>query len=70
MSDRAEARIEAELDGKSPDPDGNQEQVDIPSDGLEVDDITELSYVSDVIDNGDEYHVYLTASNDVYFTST
>ncbi|MFC6723207.1 hypothetical protein ACFQE1_02120 [Halobium palmae] len=65
MSEKAEARIEAEFNDRSesPNPDGDKTvEVRIPSSGLEIDEVEEVDYVSDVIEQSTEYQVYVSAS--------
>ncbi|WP_410766421.1 hypothetical protein [Haloferax sp. DFSO60] len=71
--ERAKSRIEAEFSDKreNPDASGNKSvDVYIPSSGLDIDDVLEIDYVDDVLDEGDEFRVYVSADSGIYFTST
>lgn len=71
--DKAKARIEAEFQDErgSPDPSGSQtKDVFIPSTGLDIDDVRDIDYVEDVLDQGDEFRVYVSADSGVYVSST
>lgn len=71
MSEKAEARIEAEFSDRreSPDPTGSKSvDVRIPSTGLDIDEVEEVGYVNDVIDEDDEYRVYVSADSGVHFS--
>lgn len=70
MSDKAEARIEAAFNNKrgSPDPNGEKTvEVRIPNSDLDIEEVREVNYVKDVVEEGDEYRVYASADSGAYF---
>ncbi|WP_435065637.1 hypothetical protein [Halobaculum sp. EA56] len=71
-SEKAAARIEAEFEGrKSPDSSGSTtDDVSIPAAGLQREDVEELDYVTDVLDEDGQYRVYVKVSSDIYISST
>lgn len=73
MSEKAQVRIEAEFSDRAenPDPNGSRKiDVTIPGSGLDEEEVLEVDYVNDVITEGNEYRVYVSADSGVYFTST
>ncbi|MFY4813844.1 hypothetical protein ACOJIV_14255 [Haloarcula sp. AONF1] len=72
-SQKAKSRIEAEFSDRreSPDASGSKTiDVYIPSTGLEIGDIMDIDYVDDVIEEGDEFRVYVSADSGIHVSST
>lgn len=71
--DKAKARIEAEFQdiSGSPDADGNKtKDVYIPKVGIDTEDVEDIDYVVDVIEEGDQFRVYVSADSGVHFSVT
>lgn len=71
--ERAKSRIEAEFSDRRETPDASgSKSVDvyIPNSGLDIDDVLEIDYVDDVLDEGDEFRVYVTADSGIHFRTT
>mgnify|MGYP000621355061 CR=1 FL=1 len=72
-TERAKSRIEAEFSDKRETPDASgSKSVDvyIPNSGLDIDDVLEIDYVDDVLEEGDEFRVYVSADSGVHFSTT
>lgn len=55
----------------SPDASGNRtEDVYIPNTGLDIDDVFDIDYVDDVLDEGEQFRVYVSMDSGVYMSST
>lgn len=71
--ERAKSRIEAEFSDRRETPDASGSKsidVSIPNSGLDIEDVLDIDYVDDVLEQGDEFQVYVSADSGVYFTST
>lgn len=71
--ERAKSRIEAEFSDRTETPDANGSktvEVYIPNSGLDIDDVMDINYVNDVLEEGDEFRVYVSADSSVGFTMT
>lgn len=71
-TEKAKSRIEAEFSDRRENPDASGSKtvdVSIPSSGLEIENLQDIDYVNDVIDEGDEFRVYVSADSGVHFTS-
>ncbi|WP_049890518.1 hypothetical protein [Halogeometricum borinquense] len=66
--ERAKSRIEAEFSDRSEIPDASGSKsidVRIPNSGLDIDDVQEIDYVNDVLEEEDEFRVYVSADSNV-----